>query len=193
MNAPLPEPPDAVDARVVKALSHPTRVRILELLQQRELASPVELSGDLEIPLGTVSYHVRRLETLGFIELARRTQRRGAVEHHYRVRAALDHPARRRRGPAAVDGAAPPDALAALLQTAQTALAQGGFDALGARAGGRTLSLDERGARQAQVLLERWTRRLDEIERTSTRRLARASADGVRTASALVLLFALDA
>ncbi len=99
MTLPLQEPPDAVDARVVKALSHPTRVRILELLQERELASPVELAGQLGIPLGTVSYHVRRLEQLGFIELATRTQRRGAIEHHYRARAALDMPRRRRARP----------------------------------------------------------------------------------------------
>ncbi len=45
MSVPMPsEPSDAIDARVVKALSHPTRRRILDLLQERELASPVELA-----------------------------------------------------------------------------------------------------------------------------------------------------
>src|SRR5215218_4084436 len=81
---------DPVDARVVKALAHPTRVRILNVLRDRELASPVELSSELGVALGTIGYHVRRLESLGFIELAKRTQRRGAVEHHYRARRVLD-------------------------------------------------------------------------------------------------------
>jgi DNA-binding transcriptional ArsR family regulator len=85
---------EPVDTRVVKALGHPTRVRILNVLRDRELASPVELSGELGVALGTVGYHVRRLEELGFIELARRTQRRGAVEHHYRARRCAKHCAR---------------------------------------------------------------------------------------------------
>ncbi len=89
---------DVIDTRVVKALAHPTRVRILGVLRERELISPVELSHELGVPLGTVGYHVRRLEQLGFLELATRTQRRGAVEHHYRARAALDLPAAGRCG-----------------------------------------------------------------------------------------------
>src|ERR1700754_4320360 len=127
MSAQQPERPDAVDARVVKALSHPTRVRILELLQHRELASPVELATELGIPLGTVSYHVRRLEVLGFIELATRTQRRGAVEHHYRAPTTLDQPQRRRRRRATAAGA-PDPGLVTVLDDAQLALGRGGFD-----------------------------------------------------------------
>src|SRR6476659_1189723 len=38
---------DPVDARVVKALGHPTRVGILNVLRDRELASPIELSTEL--------------------------------------------------------------------------------------------------------------------------------------------------
>lgn len=195
MNQPLPVPPDAVDARVVKALSHPTRVRILELLQARELASPVELSSELDIPLGTVSYHVRRLEQLGFIELASRTQRRGAIEHHYRARAALDQPRRRRRRRAASEeGAAPGEVAARLLDDAHGALARGGFDALEARADSRALRLDERGCRQARALLERWAARLEAVELSSARRIARANGTGTggRTSTAVVLLFPLD-
>jgi DNA-binding transcriptional ArsR family regulator len=195
MNAPLREPRDAVDARVVKALSHPTRVRILELLQQRELASPVELSAVLGTPLGTVSYHVRRLEQLGFIELATRTQRRGAVEHHYRVRAALDQPRRpRRRQDAPAEGSAESTAISSTLDDAQRALSHGGFDAVEARADSRMLLLDERGSREARALMARWSRTLDRVERSSARRLERAngSVAGVRDASALVLLFALE-
>ncbi|MDO8186235.1 helix-turn-helix domain-containing protein [Conexibacter sp. JD483] len=193
---PLSEPPDAVDARVVKALSHPTRVRILELLQERELASPVELAGELEIPLGTVSYHVRRLEQLGFIELATRTQRRGAIEHHYRARAALDMPRRRRTRRASPADRSTPEAIAArLLDDAHGALARGGFDAVEARAGARALTLDERGRRQLVTLLERWSRKLEQVEQASARRIDDGNGSSharAREATAVALLFELD-
>src|SRR2546423_746741 len=73
---------DITDARVVKALAHPLRVRILTLLDEGEL-SPTELSEKLSVPIGNVSYHVRQLADLGLIRLTRETPRRGAVEHHY--------------------------------------------------------------------------------------------------------------
>ena len=69
------------DPRYVKAMSHPLRVRILALLDERA-ASPVELAGWLGATLGTTAYHVRTLERIGLIELVRETRVRGAVEHH---------------------------------------------------------------------------------------------------------------
>jgi len=76
--------------RAIAALSHPTRTRILDHLQVHDRASPAELATAFGIPLGTVSYRVRRLETLGFLRLVGRTQRRGAIEHHYAAVSAHD-------------------------------------------------------------------------------------------------------
>lgn len=184
------EPSDAVDARVVKALSHPTRRRILDLLQHRELASPVELAQELGIPLGTVSYHVRRLDQLGFIELARRTQRRGAVEHHYRARDVLDAPRRRRRRPGEGDAAA---LVRATLDAAQRALPRGGFDAVQARADARELRFDEQGCAEARALLAQFAATVDRVEQVSMQRLAAGAApkpgERAHEATALVLLF----
>src|ERR671939_1452020 len=73
------------DPRYVKAMSHPLRVRILAILQERR-ASPNELAGVLGATLGTVAYHVRTLHQLGLIELVDETRVRGAVAHHYRAR-----------------------------------------------------------------------------------------------------------
>ena len=70
------------DPRYVKALSHPLRVRILALLQERT-ASPRELAEWLDATLGTVSYHVRTLHESGVLELESTRPRRGAVEHFY--------------------------------------------------------------------------------------------------------------
>lgn len=166
---------DAVDARVVKALGHPTRVRILNILRERELASPVELSHELEIALGTVGYHVRRLETLGFIELATRTQRRGAVEHHYRARDVLDEPDP--VAPGAAGGGLGEEAVG-LAAAAQAALARGGFDAVAARADRRILLLDARAQAALRRDLSRWQAAIERIAGASSARLARARRRG---------------
>jgi DNA-binding transcriptional ArsR family regulator len=73
------------DRRLVRAVAHPTRVEILRKLRDRTEASPIELSRHLRLPLGHVSYHVRRLQLLGAIELVGTTQRRGVIEHHYGI------------------------------------------------------------------------------------------------------------
>ena len=70
------------DPRLRKALSHPLRARIFEVLRERE-ASPRELADELKAPLGVTAYHVRRLADLGLIALVRETRRRGSIEHHY--------------------------------------------------------------------------------------------------------------
>jgi DNA-binding transcriptional ArsR family regulator len=67
-----------------RALAHPVRARALELLALGP-ASPTQLANGLEVPLGTVSYHVRTLLSLGLIELLETVPRRGAIEHHYRA------------------------------------------------------------------------------------------------------------
>jgi DNA-binding transcriptional ArsR family regulator len=76
--------------RALAALSHPTRTRILDYLQIHERASPGELATAFGMPLGTVSYHVRRLHLLGYLRLVKKTQRRGAIEHHYAAAGADD-------------------------------------------------------------------------------------------------------
>ena len=73
----------SVDPRLMKALSHPLRQRILQVLNQR-VASPAELSQELGESLGNVSYHVKILAELEAIELVRTAPVRGALEHFYR-------------------------------------------------------------------------------------------------------------
>jgi DNA-binding transcriptional ArsR family regulator len=78
----------AVQQRMLKALAHPIRMRALIILNER-VASPSEIAEELGESLGVVAYHMRTLEQLQCIELVRREQRRGAVEHYYR---ALERP-----------------------------------------------------------------------------------------------------
>jgi DNA-binding transcriptional ArsR family regulator len=182
-----------VDERVVKALGHPTRVRILNVLRDRELASPVELSQELGVPLGTVGYHVRRLEALGFIELARRTQRRGAVEHHYRARQVLDEAEAGGADVAAHPAAGLGAEAVVLARSGQAALARGGFDAVAAHADWRVLSLDARGREQLAGLMREWERTLARIARASATRIARVGEQPAHRCTAVVMGFALPA
>jgi DNA-binding transcriptional ArsR family regulator len=182
----------AVDSRVVKALGHPTRVRILNVLRDRELASPVELSNELGVALGTIGYHVRRLESLGFIELATRTQRRGAIEHHYRACDVLD----------GGDDAepAPPTGIprgrgaeaAAAAREARTALSRGGFDAAEARADRLVVVLDARGETALARALPRWQSAIERIAAASAKRLARARDGATHACVAVVMRFDVD-
>ena len=48
-------------------------------------ATPSDIAIALRLPLSTVSYHVRFLADRGIVRLAGRTQRRGAVAHHYQL------------------------------------------------------------------------------------------------------------
>jgi DNA-binding transcriptional ArsR family regulator len=182
--------PEPLDTRVAKALGHPTRVRILGILRDRELASPVELSAELDVALGTIGYHVRRLEQLGFIELARRTQRRGAIEHHYRARELLDELAQPSTPPERPAGRHGAEAVA-VMRAAQAALARGGFDALLAHADRRVLTLDARGEAELARALARWQRAAERIARASETRLVRAGESAGRRCTAVVMAFAL--
>jgi DNA-binding transcriptional ArsR family regulator len=95
--------PGPVDARVIKALSHPLRTRILQALSE-SVASPIGLARALGEPLGNVSYHVHVLLASGLIELTGTRSRRGATleralriegEAAHRRAAKGDAPARR--------------------------------------------------------------------------------------------------
>jgi DNA-binding transcriptional ArsR family regulator len=76
---------DMFEAGLHKALGHPLRLRILELVIENREASPLGPSRQLRQPLATVSRHMRVLRDLGFVELVRTEPRRGAVEHFYRA------------------------------------------------------------------------------------------------------------
>lgn len=65
-------------------MSNPLRQQILLALNKR-VASPSELSKELEEPLGNVSYHVRILVQCEAIELVKTEPVRGALEHFYRA------------------------------------------------------------------------------------------------------------
>src|SRR3954452_847503 len=76
---------DITDPRVAKALAHPLRLEILRHLGDRT-ASPSEIAVEIGAPLTNVSYHVRKLRSLGLIKLVKKTPRRGVIEDYYSAR-----------------------------------------------------------------------------------------------------------
>jgi DNA-binding transcriptional ArsR family regulator len=161
------------DPRYVKAMSHPLRVRILALLDERT-ASPVELAGWLDASLGTVAYHVRTLVRMNVIELVRHTRVRGAVEHHYRAKT-------RPRVSDEAWAAAPPiakqAAVSSTLQTvvayARAASAAGGFDHGNAHLTRTALQLDARGYNELSRACHRLLAQLERIEDAARERIKR--------------------
>lgn len=72
------------EQKLIRALSHPLRVRILELLS-KEIASPAQMGRKLERSVQDISYHVKVLRDYGFLRLVEARPVRGAVEHFYTV------------------------------------------------------------------------------------------------------------
>ena len=178
------------DPRYVKALSHPLRVRILALLQERT-ASPRELAEWLDATLGTVSYHVRTLHDFGLIELVKTTQVRGAIAHHYKAKV------RPRVSDEAWAGASPIAKQAAVGSTlqivdeyARASAAAGGFDRAEAHLSRTNLRLDAKGWQQAAKACEKLLAELNRIEEAAGRRLDKdPHADGVSDAAVALMMF----
>ena len=77
--------PALIDERLLKALAHPTRQQILDLLVEGP-SSPVRMQRQMgNVSLNLVSHHIKVLRDLGCIELVETKKKRGATEHIYRV------------------------------------------------------------------------------------------------------------
>jgi DNA-binding transcriptional ArsR family regulator len=177
------------DPRYVKAMSHPLRVRILALLDER-IASPVELAGWLGATLGTTAYHVRTLERMGLVELVHETRVRGAVEHHYRSN---DRPRVSDEAWAAAPPIAKQAAVSSSLQTidayASAASAAGGFDHGNSHLTRTALCLDARGWSELSRACSRLLAQVDRIEEAATERMERNPQAGESNVALVMMLF----
>ena len=184
---------DINDPRLIKALAHPLRVRILSILETRDMASPNEMADELGVSLGVMSYHVRRLHALGFLELVKRTPRRGAIEHHYRAKA---RPRVTDEGwaetPSIVKRAMVGASLQQITGYINTAASQGGFDRGDAHLSRTVLMLDEQGWRQLAGEMAQWMARVEQLEEESLERIKTAGEDAetvAKRSAAILMLF----
>jgi DNA-binding transcriptional ArsR family regulator len=164
---------DSPDAQIARVLSHPLRPRILQILTDRGEASPNEIAAELNVPLGTLSYHTRLLRDAGWIELVREVPRRGAVEHFYRavVRPEIDD-AHWERLPLGARRRLASMTVGELLQSAAAAATAGGFDIAGVHVDRVPLELDEQGWEELSALL---VETLEEARRIQERSYERRS------------------
>ena len=183
----IDRPAGELDDRLVKALAHPLRQRILEVLNRR-VSSPRDIAEELGAKLGDVGYHVRMLRDYGAIELVRTERRRGAVKHFYRAttRAMLDD-AQWARVPLSVRRSIVGDVLDRIGQDVTRAANAQGFDRDDVHVSFTPLDLDDQGYRDVVALVNDTLDRALGIQAEVVQRRVDGTA-GDETRTELVLL-----
>jgi DNA-binding transcriptional ArsR family regulator len=179
---------DIDDPRLVKALAHPIRVRILGILEGRS-ATPRALAAEIGLPLENVSYHVRTLKKFGFIKLERTRQVRGAIEHHYRAVARPRITATAwEEMPDIVKQAMTSANLGQVSDLVNRAAVQGKFSRPESHMQRMPYVLDEQAFSEASALLSETLERIGELAKEAGERIAAGASDPL-PAVALVMLF----
>ena len=176
-----------VDQRLVKALAHPLRVEILTILNER-MASPNELSKELDEGLSQVSYHVKVLKDFECIEMVKTEPRRGAVEHYYRAteRAFLTDRDWQKL-PDSVKPGVSASVVELFMGEVVAALTAGTFDAREDRHLSWTPGVvDEQGWDESVDLVNETLERVIEIHAQSAKRLAKSGEDGIPAIAVLM-------
>jgi DNA-binding transcriptional ArsR family regulator len=178
-----------VDPKLVRAIGHPLRLRLLTIFNER-VASPSDLAAELGEPIGNVSYHTRILARLGCVELVRTKQVRGAVEHYYR---AVVRPVFSDEDwaelPMSIRKSLAGAVLAEIADDMGAAASEGGFDRDEVHLNRTTLTLDRQGWQELNELLQGIHERALEIQAESAGRLHADGADKSDAAVMAVMLF----
>lgn len=176
-----------VDQRLVKALAHPLRVEILVILNER-MASPNELSKELDEGLSQVSYHVKVLKDFECIEMVKTEPRRGAVEHYYRATERAFLTDRDWQSlPDSVKPGVSSSAIQMIVDDVIEAMEGGTFDARDDRHISWTPGVvDEQGWAESVDLVAETLERLIKIHETSAKRLARSGEQGIHATAVLM-------
>jgi DNA-binding transcriptional ArsR family regulator len=182
----MPAQQPAIDQRIMKALSHPLRVRMLTLLNQK-VSSPSELADELDEPLGNVSYHMRFLADLNMVKLVRTEPRRGAVEHYYE---ALEPPLISDNDwaqlPAALRRSLSDSTLSQIARDLKGAAKEGGFDRKNIHVSRVALTLDEEGWDELSEMLADMLDRARRLQEQSNKRMKRSNGTSISTALVLM-------
>jgi DNA-binding transcriptional ArsR family regulator len=167
------------ETRLIKALAHPMRVTILEIMSTGEW-SPNELKTALGEGLSQVSYHVKVLHDLEMIELTKTEPRRGAVEHFYRaVERAFLSSADASDVPKTQQSIIGGNILEKIAKDAATSLKAGTFFKRDDwNVGWYPADLDDQGCRDAEKLANRFIEDFIRIEAESVNRRAESKDGG---------------
>ena len=177
------------DAQTAKALAHPLRVRILGILDERT-ASPRELALELDADLSQLSYHVRTLHRMGFIELVEQKRRRAALESYYR---ATDRPVVTSEAwsqmPSLVKKELVAGTLGQISEQVNEAVAGGGFERSEAHISRSPMTLDPQGFSEVATKLDELLEELERIAAAAEERLRSGDHAEAVDAAAVLLLF----
>jgi DNA-binding transcriptional ArsR family regulator len=171
-----------IDQNLVRALAHPTRVRILEALQGHT-ASPVELTRESHGSLATLSYHFKKLEEFGTIEEIDTSRVRGSIEHFYatRPRSFIGHQDWR-RVPLSVRGGVTGEALRTFVARIGAAIDAETIDAReDTTLNWMPITVDEQGWRETAEILDRAREEVTAVAAASRERLGGADGSPVVT------------
>ena len=164
-------------------------MRILAILEERE-ASPLELSRLLRAELGVISYHVRKLNALGFLRLERETRVRGAIQRHYR---AVERPrvsdAAWARTPPVVKQALVQATIQQITEYAANSAAAGGLDSADAHATRTALRLDRQGWERVSRLLRTVLEEITVLEEETRTREAAGESVELEDVGVVLMLF----
>jgi len=176
-----------MDQRLVKALAHPLRVQILMILNER-MASPNELSKELEEGLSQVSYHVKVLKDFECIEMVKTEPRRGAVEHYYRATTrAFFTDADYEHLPESIKPGATAAVMRMLMEDVGSALEGGTFTARDDMHLSWTPGVvDEQGWEELVDLVNETLDRVIKVHEGSAKRLAKSGEEGVPATAVLM-------
>ena len=164
-------PREPVDYRYMHALSKKERVRIYAILVER-VASPKEISEELDEGLSQVSYHVKVLRECRLIAEDHKVPRRGAVEHFYRaVTPTLIPPDAWDHLPAAMRKSISMRILQEFFDDAMASLEAGVFDESPGELGWTPLILDSLGIDEFGALSREFLKAVFELQATVAKRL----------------------
>ena len=182
------ERPETLDQRLVKALAHPLRIRILEVLTER-VASPNRIAEELKTGLSHVAYHTRTLDRCGCIELVETAQRRGATEHYYKAKPhAFIGDRAWRKVPRPVRGAITAAALQTFMDKAVTALEAGTIDDReDTTFSWMPVHLDQKGWSEVTSILAEATERVLAAQAAADRRAEESGRDERRISAVVAL------
>jgi DNA-binding transcriptional ArsR family regulator len=176
------------DQNLVAALSHPLRVRILDVLIER-VASPRDIAEELGAKVGDVTYHVTKLRELGAIELVRTEPRRGTIKHFYRaaMRTFIDDD-HMKHVPVAVRRELFGSVLGDIWSRVTDAAEHGGFERADAHVSAIPLDLDDQGYQEVVDLLTATLERMMAIQSEVISRRAEGESpeDGLRSEVAMM-------
>jgi DNA-binding transcriptional ArsR family regulator len=181
----MPTPP-SFDENLIRALAHPLRWRIVEVLVERGEGSPIELARSLDVALATISHHVRVLRDRGLLELVRTEPRRGAVEHYYRaLMPAFFDADQWKQVPLVLRRGVIGQVIQRIVSEAAAAGAAGAFDEPACHADRMIVELDDEGWNELSELV---TEVLCQAQAIQDRSDARNQDDGARRSVQLAML-----